>query len=46
MAARIIELLTDNTKRLQLARSGRRVVEEKWTWVKVGEKYKELIRAY
>jgi glycosyltransferase involved in cell wall biosynthesis len=46
MAARIIDLLTDETKRLQLAKIGRKLVEEKWTWAKVGEKYKELIQAY
>jgi glycosyltransferase involved in cell wall biosynthesis len=45
MAARIIDLSTDNTKRLQLAKRGRNVVEEKWTWVKVDERYKELIKA-
>ena len=45
MAARIIDLLTDDTKRLQLAKSGCNVVEEKWTWAKVGEKYEELIQA-
>jgi len=46
LAARIIDLLTDDTKRLQLARSGCDVVEEEWTWVKLGEKYKELIQAF
>ena len=45
MAARIIDLLTDDTKRLQLAKSGRKVVEEKWTWAKIREKYRELIQA-
>lgn len=44
MAERIIDLLTDETKRLQLAKNGRRLVEEKWTWAKVSEKYKELIQ--
>ncbi len=46
MAASIINLLTDETRRLQLAKSGRKLVEEKWTWAKVGEKYKELIQTY
>jgi len=34
MAARIIDLLTDDTKRLQPARSGCNAVEGKWTWAK------------
>jgi hypothetical protein len=34
MAAGIIDLSTDDTKRLQLAKRGRNVVEEKWTWEK------------
>lgn len=46
MAARIIDLLTDDIKRLQLAQNGRKLVEDKWTWTKVGEKYRELIQAY
>ncbi len=43
MAARVVDLLTNETRRLELARNGRKLVEEKWTWTKVSEKYKELI---
>jgi len=43
MAARIIDLLTNETERLRLARNGRRLAEEKWTWARVSEKYRELI---
>lgn len=45
MATRVIDLLTNETRRLQLARNGRKLVEEKWTWARVGEKYRELIQA-
>ena len=43
MAARIVSLLGDETKRLQLAKNGRKLVEEKWTWAGVSEKYRQLI---
>jgi glycosyltransferase involved in cell wall biosynthesis len=43
MAARIVSLLGDEAKRLQLAKNGRNLVEEKWTWAGVSEKYRELI---
>jgi len=46
MATRVIDLLTNETRRLQLARNGRKLVEEKWTWARVGEKYRELIQAW
>jgi glycosyltransferase involved in cell wall biosynthesis len=45
MAARIVSLLSDETNRLQLAKNGRRLVEEKWTWAAVSEKYRELIQS-
>lgn len=45
MVASIVDLLTNETKRLQLAQAGRKLVEERWTWTKVGEKYRELIQA-
>jgi glycosyltransferase involved in cell wall biosynthesis len=45
MAARAVALLTNETRRLKLARNGRRLVEEKWTWARVGERYRELIQA-
>lgn len=44
MATRIIELLTNEPKRLQLAQNGRNLVERKWTWARVGEKYRELLQ--
>jgi alpha-1,3-rhamnosyl/mannosyltransferase len=44
MATRIIDLLKNETKRLQLARAGRKLVEGKWTWARVGEKYKQLMQ--
>lgn len=44
MATRVIDLLTNETRRLELARNGRKLVEDKWTWAKVGQKYRELIQ--
>jgi glycosyltransferase involved in cell wall biosynthesis len=44
MARTVIGLLTDERRRLQFARNGRKLVEERWTWAKVGEKYRELIQ--
>ena len=43
MAARTIDLLTNETERIRLARNGRRLVEEKWTWAKVGRRYREIV---
>ena len=43
MAMRIIDLLTNETLRLKLAKDGRRLVEEKWTWENVSQRYRELI---
>lgn len=43
MAKKIVDLLTDETERLRLAWNGRKLVEKRWTWAKVGEKYKELL---
>ena len=44
MAASIVELLTNEPKRLQLAQNARNLVERKWTWAGVGEKYRELLQ--
>ena len=44
MAARLVELLANEPKRQQLARNGRKLVERRWTWRMVGEKYRELIK--
>ena len=43
MATRIIDLFTNEAERLRLARDGRRLVEDKWTWEKASERYRELI---
>ena len=43
MAVKVADLLTHEARRSELARDGRKLVEEKWTWVKVSEKYRELI---
>ena len=44
MSERIIELLTNEPRRQQLARDGRNLVERKWTWRMVGEQYRELLK--
>jgi len=44
MAERVVDLLTDEKKRSALAREGRRLVEERWTWRRVGDRYRELLR--
>ncbi|MCK4263228.1 MAG: glycosyltransferase family 4 protein, partial [Dehalococcoidia bacterium] len=43
MAVKIADLLTHEARRSELARNGRKLVEEKWTWVKVSEKYRKLV---
>jgi len=43
MAAKIIDLLGNETERLRLATNGRRLVEKKWTWAKVAQTYREFI---
>jgi glycosyltransferase involved in cell wall biosynthesis len=35
--------LSNETERLRLATNGRRLVEQKWTWPKVAQNYRELI---
>lgn len=44
MAEKIIELLKNEKKRLELAREGRKLVEEKWTQEKLGQRYKKLLQ--
>ncbi|MFW6150968.1 MAG: glycosyltransferase family 4 protein [Chloroflexota bacterium] len=44
MAERVVELLRDERKRSAMAAEGRRLVEERWTWKQVGERYRELLR--
>jgi len=43
MATKIADLLSNETERLRLATNGRRLVEQKWTWPKVAQSYRELI---
>jgi glycosyltransferase involved in cell wall biosynthesis len=43
MAMKIIDLLSNETERLRLATNGRRLVEGKWTWAKVAQKYRESL---
>jgi glycosyltransferase involved in cell wall biosynthesis len=43
MATKIVDLLSNETERLRLATNGRRLVEQKWTWPKVAQSYRELI---
>jgi glycosyltransferase involved in cell wall biosynthesis len=43
MATRITDLLSNETERLRLATNGRRLVEQKWTWAKVAQRYKESL---
>ena len=41
MATKIADLLNSETERLRLATNGRRLVEQRWTWAKVAQRYKE-----
>lgn len=43
MIKRIFELLKDENKRSFFAKNGRILVEEKWTWQKVGQNYKRML---
>jgi glycosyltransferase involved in cell wall biosynthesis len=43
MATKISDLLNNEMERLRLATNGRRLVEQKWTWAKVAQRYRELI---
>jgi glycosyltransferase involved in cell wall biosynthesis len=43
MATKITDLLGNETERLRLAANGRRLVEQKWTWAKVAQRYKESL---
>lgn len=44
MVKKTIELLKNEPKRLSLAKEGRILVEEKWSWEKVGQNYKKLLK--
>jgi len=43
MSERIVALLGDEAERSRLARNGRGLAERRWTWTRVGERYKELL---
>lgn len=44
MIERIVALFKEPSLRATLARNGRRLVEEKWTWKRVGQRYRELLQ--
>jgi len=44
MVEKTIELLKNESKRLLIAKEGRILVEEKWSWEKVGQNYKKLLQ--
>ena len=44
MATKITDLLGNETERLRLATNGRRLVEQKWTWTRVAQRYRGLLR--
>jgi glycosyltransferase involved in cell wall biosynthesis len=43
MAAKVTDLLGNETERLRLATNGRRLVEQKWTRANVARRYREFI---
>ncbi len=43
MAARVLELLSDDKARMRRAYEGRRLVEELWTWDAVAARYRRLL---
>ena len=45
MAKRIIGLLKNEDTRSELAKEGRKLIEDKWTQDKVGQRYKKLLQA-
>ena len=46
MATKVIDLLSNETERLRLATNGRRLVEQKWTWAKVAQRYRQFIEEW
>ena len=44
MVEKTTELLKNEPKRLSLAKEGRILAEEKWSWEKVGQNYKKLLQ--
>ena len=44
MVEKTTELLKNEPKRLSIAKEGRILVEEKWSWEKVGQNYKKLLQ--
>jgi glycosyltransferase involved in cell wall biosynthesis len=45
MATKITDLLSNETERLRLANNGRRLVEQKWTWARVAQRYRCLLNS-
>ncbi len=43
MTTKITDLLSNETERSRLATNGRRLVEQKWTWTKVAQRYRCLL---
>jgi len=43
MVKRVEELLNNEKLRKKMAREGRKLVEDKWTWKKVAERYESLV---
>jgi len=43
MATKITDLLSNERERLRLANNGRRLVEQKWTWARVAQRYRCLL---
>ncbi len=43
MVRKVLELLSDEEKRQELARSGRSLVEERWTWTTASTQYRKII---
>jgi glycosyltransferase involved in cell wall biosynthesis len=44
MATKVTDLLGNETERLRLATNGRKLVEQRWTWAKVAQRYRDLLR--
>jgi len=44
MATKITDLLSNETERSRLAANGRRLVEQKWTWSRVAQRYRDLLK--
>jgi glycosyltransferase involved in cell wall biosynthesis len=43
LVKKVLELLSDEEKRQEIAHSGRRLVEERWTWATASKQYRKII---